>query len=82
VAKRIYRRVLHNKRILILKPVLVAPIHDRDFIIMADAFDKTVAAILSHNDSLGVERNVANISRQLLPTQINYDITQRNVMQL
>jgi len=65
------------KDILTSKPVFVAPRHDRDFIIMADASDKTIAAILAQKDDLGVERNVAYFSRKLLPRQINYGITQK-----
>lgn len=65
------------KNILISKPILVAPKHDRDFIIMADASDKTIAAILAQKDDQGVERNVAYFSRKLLPRQINYGITQK-----
>jgi len=78
VAKRTYTDALDRiKDILTSKPVLVAPRHDRDFIIMADASDKTIAAILAQKDDLGVERNVAYFSRKLLPRQINFGITQK-----
>jgi hypothetical protein len=65
------------KSILVTKPVLFPPKHDRHFIIMADSSDKTIGAILAQCDDHGVERNVAYFSKKLLPRQVNYGITQK-----
>jgi RNase H-like domain found in reverse transcriptase len=66
--------------ISMLKPVLVAPKHDRDFIIMCDATNFSVAAILAQKDDRGVERNVAYYSRKLLPREQNCFVIEKQCL--
>ena len=68
------------KQILTSKPVLVPPKHDRDYIIMSDATQHTIAAILAQKDDQGVERNVAYFSRKLLPNEINYSVIEKEAL--
>jgi len=45
------------------KPVLVAPRHDKEYIIMSDATDKMIASVLVQEDDQGMQRNVAYLSQ-------------------
>jgi len=62
------------KRILTSRPILVAPRHDRDYVIMSDATKNSIAAILAQPDDNGVLRNVAYFSRKLLPRETRYSV--------
>jgi hypothetical protein len=68
------------KQILTSKPILVAPKHDRDYIIMSDATDHTVAGILAQTGDDGVEYNVAYFSRKLLPNEVNYSVLEKEAL--
>jgi hypothetical protein len=68
------------KRILTSKPVLIPPRHDRDYIIMSDATDKTIAGILAQKDDQGIERNIAYFSRKLLPNERNYSVLEKEAL--
>ena len=65
------------KQILCSKPVLVAPRHDKDFILMSDATECTIAAILAQRDDQGVERNVAYYSKKLSPRERNFSVIEK-----
>lgn len=65
------------KHILTSNPVLVPPRHDRDYIIMSDATDKTVASLLIQEDDDGTQRNVAYFSRKLLPNERNWSVLEK-----
>jgi hypothetical protein len=65
------------KEILTSKPILVAPQHDKDYILMTDATDKTIASVLAQKDDAGLERNVAYFSRKLLPRECNYSVLEK-----
>ncbi len=64
------------------KPILVAPKHDRDYIIMSDATDHTIAGILAQKADDGSERNVAYFSRKLLPNEVNYSVLEKEALGL
>ena len=68
------------KQILTSNPILVPPNHERDYIIMSDATQFTIAAILAQKDEHGVERNVAYFSRKLLPNEINYSVVEKEAL--
>ena len=68
------------KRILTSKPILIPPKHDRDYIIMSDATDKTIAGVLAQKDDQGIERNVAYFSRKLLPNERNYSVLEKEAL--
>ena len=68
------------KQILTSKPILVPPKHDREYIIMADATQYTIAGILAQKDDDGVERNVAYFSRKLLPNEVNYSVLEKEAL--
>jgi hypothetical protein len=68
------------KLILTSKPVLVAPRHDKDYIIMSDATDKTIASVLVQEDDQGIQRNVAYLSRKLLPNERNYSVLEKEAL--
>ena len=68
------------KSILVSKPVCWAPDHNRDYIIMCDATNFTIAGILGQKDDQGVERNVAYFSRKLLPNEINYSVLEKECL--
>lgn len=65
------------KRILTSNPILVPPRHDRDYIIMSDATDKTVASVLVQEDDDGTQRNVAYFSRKLLSNEQNWSVLEK-----
>jgi len=68
------------KLILNSKPVLVAPRHAKDYIIMSDATDKTMASVLVQEDEQGIQRNVAYLSRKLLPNERNYSVLEKEAL--
>jgi hypothetical protein len=68
------------KRIMTSKPVLIAPRHDKDFIIMTDAMNTAVSGILAQADDQGCERNVAYYSRKLLPREINFSTIEKECL--
>ena len=68
------------KRVLLSKPVLFAPKHDRDYIIMSDATDRTIAGILAQKGDDGLEHNVAYFSRKLLPHEVNYSVLEKEAL--
>ena len=65
------------KHILTSNPILVPPRHDRDYIIMSDATERTVAALLIQEDDDGTQRNVAYFSRKLLPNERNWSVLEK-----
>ena len=68
------------KLILTSKPVLVAPTDDKDYIIMSDATDKTIASILVQEDDQGIQRIVAYLSRKLLPNKRNHSLLEKEAL--
>ncbi len=68
------------KNILTSKPILIAPNHNRDYIIMCDATEKTIAGILAQKGEDGIEYNVAYFSRKLLPNEINYSVMEKEAL--
>ena len=65
------------KRLLTENPVLSPPSHEKDYVIMSDATDKTIASILIQEDEAGVQRNVAYFSKKLLPNEQNWSVLQK-----
>ena len=68
------------KTILTTKPILAAPRHDKNYIIMSDATENTIASILAQEDDNGIERNVAYFSRKLLPRERNYSVIEKEAL--
>lgn len=68
------------KRVLMNKPVLVAPDHNKDYIMQTDATQNSVAAVLSQLDDNGQERVVAYASRRLLPRERNYSVMEKECL--
>jgi len=67
------------KFILTPNPVLVTPRHDKDYIIMSDAINRTIASVLVR-DVQGIQRNVAYLYRTLLPNERNYSVQEKEAL--
>jgi RNase H-like domain found in reverse transcriptase len=48
---------------------------------MADAIQYTIGGILAQKDD-GVERNVAYLSRNLLPDEVNFSVTEKEALDI
>jgi hypothetical protein len=68
------------KKTLTSKPVLVAPRHDRDFIIISDATNHSIAAILCQKNDQGIERNVAYYSKKLSHREQNFAVIEKECL--
>jgi len=62
--------------------VLTGPLFDREFLIFADATQKTVAAILSQKDNDGCEKVIAYASRKLLEREQKYSSIERECLSI
>jgi len=47
---------------------------------MSDATDKTIASVLVQEDDQSIQRNVAYLSRKLLPNERNYSVLEKEAL--
>ena len=74
------RAFIRLKEILCSDPVLQAPNFDKVFILQTDASEEGLGAVLSQADHKGQERQVACISRKLLPREKMYSTIEKEAL--
>ena len=68
------------KSSLCSNPVLYSPNFERDFILQADASERSVGAVLSQCQDDGTEHPVAYFSRKLLPREEHYSTVEKECL--
>jgi hypothetical protein len=68
------------KRKLTTAPILIPPNWDKDFEVYVDASNVAIGSILSQKDEKGHDRPIYYASRQLVPAEKNYTVTEREAL--